>query len=166
MENEHECQLCTHGLPGIVERISAYRISKRKKDIILFLARIDCRQSRAGRTSSPPFRFLQKIRLDFRSTFSSEESEMNWFRCMVASIIVLILLIVSTCAFAGEPKSKCSKEELTEIELLLGKQQSEIQQQFSEKMYWFDQYRDLKNCIRESVKNNTPASLCIGDTES
>lgn len=67
-------------------------------------------------------------------------------------------------AEAGEPVT-LTAEQWMQVQSYLSQQSQEISQQSAEKFYWFDAYTELKQCIRESVKNGTPANVCIGDLE-
>ena len=90
------------------------------------------------------------------------------FNLFVGFVAICCLILSFTPAFAAPPTEPITitAEQMTLIEKAIGEAQNDAAQAHAEKWYWFDEYRDLKTCVRESVKNDTPAALCLGDKDS
>ena len=87
-------------------------------------------------------------------------------RCFLAFLLGSYLLLFVNSAISGERAVMIPLEKMQVIERMLERQAAEINSLTNEAYYWSTKHRDLSLCIREAARTNTPATTCLGDTES
>jgi predicted metal-dependent hydrolase len=83
---------------------------------------------------------------------------------MKKKLILVLLLLLPALAHAEAENLTISKETLMRMQQMIAQGQQRAAFAQGEMAYWFEEYRQQKDCVRAS-KTHAEALACIGDTE-
>lgn len=80
-------------------------------------------------------------------------------------LLLFIALLPSPAQAAGKDSIVLKKETILRMQQALAEQQQLNDMARDELIYWFEEFRSIKDCVRAS-KTHPEALVCIGDTQS